>query len=99
MGSGPNHSHWFKEQESIDFAHELRHAGPDDPVVMQLDASVFAGADLAGGPAEQSLRPREHQQDDQQAEQAPGIGAESQFLGHGVLLGAACVRSDGTTGV
>lgn len=34
LGSGPTHSHWFKEQQTVDFAAELKHLGL--PVTLQL---------------------------------------------------------------
>jgi poly(3-hydroxybutyrate) depolymerase len=34
LGSGPTHSHWFKEQQTVDFAAELRRLGL--PVTLQL---------------------------------------------------------------
>ena len=37
VGSGPSHSHWFKEQESVDFAHELQRLAL--PHVLVLEAS------------------------------------------------------------
>ena len=49
VGSGPNHSHWFKEQESIDFAHELRRLAVRHTLVLETDRGRQYGLQLAAG--------------------------------------------------
>lgn len=49
VGSGPNHSHWFTEQESLDFAHELQRLGVDHALVLETDRGHQYGLQLAAG--------------------------------------------------
>jgi hypothetical protein len=49
VGSGPNHSHWFKEQESIDFAHELQRLAVRHTLVLETDRGRQYGLQLAAG--------------------------------------------------
>ena len=49
LGSGPTHSHWFKEQESIDFAHELRRLAVRHTLVLETDRGRQYGLQLAAG--------------------------------------------------
>lgn len=49
VGSGPNHSHWFTEQESVDFAHELQRLGVRHTLVLESDRSRQYGLQLSAG--------------------------------------------------
>jgi S-formylglutathione hydrolase FrmB len=49
VGSGPSHSHWFKEQESVDFAHELQRLGVRHTLVLETDRGHQYGLQLAAG--------------------------------------------------
>jgi S-formylglutathione hydrolase FrmB len=49
IGSGPSHSHWFKESESIDFAHELQRLGLTHTLVLEPDRNEQYGLQLGTG--------------------------------------------------
>ena len=49
IGSGPSHSHWFTEQESIDFAHELQRLGVQHTLVLESDRGHQYGLQLSSG--------------------------------------------------
>jgi S-formylglutathione hydrolase FrmB len=49
VGSGPSHSHWFTEQESVDFAHELQRLGLRHTLVLESDRSHQYGLQLSAG--------------------------------------------------
>ncbi len=49
VGSGPSHSHWFKEQGTIDFAHELRRLGLPHTLLLDPLSKGQYGVQLADG--------------------------------------------------
>jgi len=49
VGSGPSHSHWFTEQESVDFAHELQRLGVRHALVLEADRRRQYGLQLSAG--------------------------------------------------
>jgi enterochelin esterase-like enzyme len=49
VGSGPNHSHWFTEQQSIDFADELQRLGVRHTLVLETDRGRQYGLQLSAG--------------------------------------------------
>ncbi len=49
VGSGPSHSHWFKEQESIDFARELQRLDVPHTLLLETDHAHQYGLQLSAG--------------------------------------------------
>ena len=49
VGSGPSHSHWFKEQGTIDFAHELQRLGLPHALLLDPLSEGQYGVQLADG--------------------------------------------------
>jgi poly(3-hydroxybutyrate) depolymerase len=49
VGSGPSHSHWFREQESVAFAHELQRLDVRHTLVLETDRARQYGLQLSAG--------------------------------------------------
>lgn len=49
VGSGPSHSHWFKEQRSIDFARELQRLSLSHTLLIEPTSRRQYGDQLAAG--------------------------------------------------
>ena len=49
VGSGPSHSHWFTEQESLDFARELRRLGLRHTLLLEPTRNQQYGLQLTAG--------------------------------------------------